>query len=318
MLLPSVATAASSKCPEGDKVKAQDLDKETKKQNCDLSGRVIVDVDASGMEVVGAKVPEAGTSVYVIIDFLDAPTQSLIVTTTEDGSVVLGDQGPESEEAQPSQKPGRDAEGSQRQSHGLTECNDNANTNAGHRWNRELEWFFKSSTSPAGLSVTNVAIDLADGMNTFPITRNICGFGDVIARTHAYRGNTLDGSDIDAAGFCFDDEPERLNVIDFGVLPGNSTGAACTLRDTAGIALEMGIKLDRWDYPWFTGGVPAGCTNAVSIKGVVAHESGHVWGLGHVDEGLSPYLTMSPIGARCDISETTLGLGDVQGVQVKN
>lgn len=64
--------------------------------------------------------------------------------------------------------------------------------------------------------------------------------------------------------------------------------------------------------------IPSGCRDPVSIEAVVTHESGHVWGLDHVDEGLSPYLTMSPITGRCDRTAVSLGLGDVQGVQVKN
>jgi hypothetical protein len=67
---------------------------------------------------------------------------------------------------------------------------------------------------------------------------------------------------------------------------------------------------------WFTGGVPAGCSNQFSLEGVATHERGHTYGLGHVN---SQALTMRPRVGPCGSSRNlvTLGLGDMLGLEQK-
>ena len=59
------------------------------------------------------------------------------------------------------------------------------------------------------------------------------------------------------------------------------------------------------------------CRSKYSVEAAATHEFGHAFGLGHVSESLHPALTMSPVIAACQSSETTLGLGDVRGLEAK-
>ena len=53
------------------------------------------------------------------------------------------------------------------------------------------------------------------------------------------------------------------------------------------------------------------------VEGVMTHERGHTFGLGHVPEASHAKLTMSERIRSCQSSERTLGLGDVRGLEKK-
>jgi predicted Zn-dependent protease len=59
---------------------------------------------------------------------------------------------------------------------------------------------------------------------------------------------------------------------------------------------------------------PSSCSNRYSIEAVATHEFGHAFGLAHVSETYHPSLTMSTVIRSCQASESTLGLGDVRGL----
>lgn len=307
-------------------VVAEDLDRQTSPEDCDLQGDIIVDTGPDGSVVVGAAVPEPGDGITVNVTLVDDVAQTLSIDTDEDGTVTLYNAGPEEpgvpeeepplqdEPSEPSPTPVATPETAGRLQ-ALTECNDAARTDNGFRWNRRLDWFFKTSTSPPGPSLANVVTDLRNGYFNFPQTRNACGFGDVIVRTDLYRGGTTRGSGIDNLAICF--ESDNQNTVDFGVLETGSLAVNCSRRSN-GIAAESDIKFNRTQYPWFTLNIPAGCTDAFSVEAVMTHEAGHSWGLGHVNEADHGYMTMSTNINRCDRSAVSLGLGDVQGVQIKN
>jgi predicted Zn-dependent protease len=52
------------------------------------------------------------------------------------------------------------------------------------------------------------------------------------------------------------------------------------------------------------------------VKAVMTHERGHTFGINHVSETSHKNMTMSPnINGPCQDSESTLGLGDVEGLR---
>jgi predicted Zn-dependent protease len=59
---------------------------------------------------------------------------------------------------------------------------------------------------------------------------------------------------------------------------------------------------------------PSTCSSRFSVEAVATHEFGHAFGLGHVSETYHPSLTMSSVIRACQGSESTLGLGDVRGL----
>lgn len=53
------------------------------------------------------------------------------------------------------------------------------------------------------------------------------------------------------------------------------------------------------------------------IENVAVHEAGHIFGLDYVSEETHGWLTMSRMGeGNCDMSQVTLGRGDMKGLQL--
>ncbi|MCA1823561.1 MAG: hypothetical protein ABR520_07010 [Mycobacteriales bacterium] len=67
---------------------------------------------------------------------------------------------------------------------------------------------------------------------------------------------------------------------------------------------------------WYADGMA--CNGAWYLRGAATHEAGHIHGLGHVAEVSNGYQTMSAkLNGTCQISERTLGLGDINGLVAK-
>jgi hypothetical protein len=62
----------------------------------------------------------------------------------------------------------------------------------------------------------------------------------------------------------------------------------------------------------------ASCRNRYDLEAVMTHERGHTFGLNHVSESGHGNLTMSTqINGPCQLTERTLGWGDVLGLDNK-
>ncbi|MEU7753190.1 matrixin family metalloprotease [Micromonospora sp. NPDC049101] len=60
---------------------------------------------------------------------------------------------------------------------------------------------------------------------------------------------------------------------------------------------------------------PSGCAQQYELQGVATHEFGHVFGLGHVSESSYPAMTMSTNATICFYHDSSLGLGDYNGLR---
>lgn len=78
------------------------------------------------------------------------------------------------------------------------------------------------------------------------------------------------------------------------------------------------MKFNKVDYQWAKYGW-LNCFGAgmYSIRAVMTHEAGHIFGLSHVAEAGHAHLTMSEAVPNCDESQSTLGLGDILGLRAQ-
>lgn len=111
---------------------------------------------------------------------------------------------------------------------------------------------------------------------------------------------------------------DQANVVGFGDLNTTTLGVACWR--TAGRVgypdrvVEGDIKYNTTEYN-FVRVITSTCDRSVHLDSVAAHEVGHIFGMGHVDETNSRELTMSTGLGRCDTTAATLGLGDMLGME---
>ena len=102
------------------------------------------------------------------------------------------------------------------------------------------------------------------------------------------------------------------NTIGFGALPAGYLALTC-VRSLGTSITEIDIRLataGQWAL------AAAGCFNEYMLEPVVTHEIGHAYGLDHVGEINHGRLTMSTfIDGTCENQESTLGLGDMKGLE---
>ena len=305
--LPAVAAPARPAAPwcrANGPLRAESLPAVAMPSQCDLDGRII---DDHGVRI---PVPRRGEKAGGESMLADGSTQVLEVTRRTDGTVVLGQVGEEGDEAH--------STGGGAQTMGASDCTDDAYQLSDYRDTTPHTWYYKASTTPAGLSIGAVAQDLVDAFNAITTSRNECGLPDEVDAPQRYGGGTTVPSGIDHTGAC----PARGDghyVVDFGNLPENMLARTCWrgVRTTQGWfeITEADVKI-RKAAPLFAGPVPAGCSGArYSIEAIVTHEAGHTFGLRHVTEADHPELTMSERTPACSLSPASLGLGDVKALR---
>ena len=175
-----------------------------------------------------------------------------------------------------------------------------------------MDWLFKASTTPANLSRDAARRAIKSGASHITHAFNDCGRADNVSATSRFAGPTSVSPNIGSNSTCRD--PDGHNVIGFGDLLGSQLGLTCWwFRGTTTVEADM--KLNKHDFNWTT--TLAGCTDQYLLQAVTTHEFGHVFGLGHVSEANHGNLTMSTAMFACDSSPSTLGLGDMLGLEAR-
>jgi hypothetical protein len=195
----------------------------------------------------------------------------------------------------------------------LPPCQDRAFRLTGQHWNRTYHWLFRARSAPAYLPRIRVRDALRRAASNITGARNDCGRRDRVSAEHHYDGTTRLGPNITAAG-CDNQGRDGVNVIGFRDLPARMVALTCWWWVVGNpITIEADLAFNKSDFRWRTG--LRGCTMEYLVEAVATHEFGHVFGLGHVREQRHPLLTMSTRGHPCDNSPSTLGLGDLRGLE---
>jgi hypothetical protein len=192
-------------------------------------------------------------------------------------------------------------------------CADRAYRLTGQRWNRTYRWSFRASSTPANLRRAPVRDALRRAATNITGAHNGCGRRDRVSATHRYDGTIRIRPNITATG-CDNRNRDGINVVGFRDLPPGVVGLTCWWWIVGSpLTIEADVALNKDDFRWRIGA--KGCTSEYLVEAVATHEFGHAFGLGHVREARHPQLTMSESGFPCDNTPSSLGLGDVLGLQ---
>lgn len=296
-------------------------------------------------------VPPAGTFAWVDadaaseVDAGDAHTESLGALTQADGTVILADVGQDVDSAGSVASPssplqvdplvdalGPDAAGNETAaaSSSPAACDDGAYKLAKwtfsdgsirpYKWKSTYNWLFKAGSVPSGVSTSNARDAVQRAAANIGGSQNNCGLADEVSATQSFAGDTTTGTDINATGTICQSYQDKdgKSVVAYGTLPAKWLAVACTWGTWDGAvakATQGDVKMNKSTYSWY-GIKPSNCSTRWSTEGVMTHEFGHTFGLGHVTEADHGNLTMSKaINGACQESERSLGLGDVRGLR---
>jgi len=186
----------------------------------------------------------------------------------------------------------------------LPACSDTAFNKEGAKQGGTYKWSFKASSTPSYLTKSAVAAALQQSLSNMTNEHNDCGRPDTVSATHQYLGTTSRAPNCGA--------PDGVNVIGFASL-GNGILAVTCYWTSGSRIVEADVKIS----PAVTWALSlTGCHNKPLLQSTMTHEAGHVFGLAHVGESKHGRLTMSPyIDGMCEDNETTLGLGDMLGLE---
>jgi hypothetical protein len=140
--------------------------------------------------------------------------------------------------------------------------------------------------------------------------RNDCGRTDRVSATWSYLGTTTRAIGVTKAGTC--GTADGKNTVGFGALPAGYLALTC-VRSVGTSIVEIDIRLAT-GVSWALD--LGSCLNDFMLEAVATHEIGHAYGLDHVGEINHGRLTMSTfIDGTCENQESTLGLGDMKGLE---
>lgn len=180
-------------------------------------------------------------------------------------------------------------------------CRNASYSKLGYRWKAPVRW----SYNPAGQVVAgSSAIRAGADAWTGPIAA--CNRKVTSTADQQLLGTTTRTPGVTATGGC--GAASGASVVGWGTLRSGTLAVTC-VWSRAGVAVEVDQR--------YTTGQRWAATTACSgprfdLRGVATHEWGHAFGLGHTAQ--TSGLVMKPASTTCEVSQRTLGLGDVVGI----
>ncbi len=323
LLLPGLAVPASARDTErtADRVVARDL------RPGDL-------LDDHGLTV---RVPGRGGFVWGELKLRDGTWQEVAVETAVDGTVYVRGRGNERRAVIAARRRAAaettaagtaatgvmaadpDAAADARRAARGRECRDDFRNLYWWRLPR-LEWRFNPAGTPAYLldedgSTTSVQAALQRAQDNVTSSANRCGRPDRVSAKGALVGLGKGRPDIAGTARCLGGNGR--SVIQFGSLPSYSIAMTCVYGiGSRNIAGEADIRINSVGSRWATG--MASCKGEeLLLEAAMTHEFGHAYGLAHASTYRNPTLTMQPLVRACSQGHSSLGLGDMLGLEKK-
>jgi len=292
---PASARTADERCLGRGPIAASSLGPGAAAPGCSLVGRVVTDgpvsvvVPPAGMSVAGEGVSRHGE------------TRSLQVTNT--GTTVRAVTGVA---VRGTHHPSRAARAA-------GACRDRTFHLEGHRWRSSLRFRINLRAMPARYRGRTVVAQIRAANGNMRTGRNTCGKPHLKTPASHYLGNTKVRPNINpssAAVGC--GRSNTKNVVGFGNLPGGLLGWTCYWWFSSGRMGAADIMIDTGRA--LVNRLPASCSDKWDFEGIVTHEWGHAYGLGHTGRG-HPNLTMQHTARPCSSYARTLGIGDWLGMR---
>lgn len=274
-------------------------------EKCGLAGVVV----RSG--AAGAAIPESGGTVEAhALSASGSGSGYLRIAVSEAGDIeVTTEPGDEHDHAaEGAEKGGRST------ALAYSRCTDGAYALSAQQWSTPPSIYVNSTERlPAGISKATFEGIASSAFATWGNQTNACGLpgGAIVPGGVALGAYTYDAA-IGSSGSC--GSSDGRSVMDFGPIDGSILGYTCRWWDANGVRVEADVRLDNSSRSWVT--TTAGCSGTkYHLGAVTTHELGHYLGLSHVTEYGGNDLTMSPTLGSCNGSASSLGAGDVWGVQ---
>ncbi len=185
-------------------------------------------------------------------------------------------------------------------------CSSSAYTLWGYHVRGAYTWSYNPTGAP--LSVAGVAAKaLTAATGNITGGHNDCGLRLRPRTAQHYAGVTRAAPGVAAAAQCAGNDGR--NVTGWRPLTARGVLAVTCTYSSGGVVAASDAAINS-RYRWAVSA--RGCRNAYDLTGVMTHERGHTFGLGHATA--DPGLTMYPSVRACDFSKRTLGKGDLLGL----
>jgi len=179
-------------------------------------------------------------------------------------------------------------------------------------------WYIHASSIPGYFGVPNDTVIARIREGGAHITHGTTDCSSITLQPSlaiAYQGTTTASTQINNDGTCAG--IDNQNTVGFGSLPADKAAINCWHTAAFSELHESDIRFndDQTETKFFaTDSKPGTCNHLFDLEGVATHERGHTFGLGDLDAGNHPNLTMRDVGVVCSLEQRSLGKGDIKGL----